>query len=66
MKGFLSHISQVVVQSSRDGFQAVRLFHLKLVEEHADSGITQCADESVRTGGRCTGSDCSGGTTNAD
>ena len=26
-----------------------RLFHLKLVEEHADSDITQRADESVRT-----------------
>ena len=48
VKVFLPHISQVV-QSSHGGFQAVRLFHLKLVEEHADSGTTQCADESVRT-----------------
>ena len=40
VKVFLPHISQVVVQSSHDGFQAVRLFHLKLAEEHADSGTT--------------------------
>ena len=29
----MPHIYQVVVQSSHDGFQAVRLFHLKLVED---------------------------------
>ena len=45
----MPNVSQVAVQSSHDRFQAVRLFNLKLVEEHADSGTTQCADEGFRT-----------------
>ena len=62
----LTSLRSLWTTSSHDGYQAVRLFHIKLVEEHADCGTTQCADESVRTAPirrmvrriRCNGNNC--------